>query len=149
MVARIARSPFATVARPGDQPSPQALLPNVAAAVAFLATTDLAIPGVVLHPSEGVTVTSLMRDLSGGRAPRRLPRWVARAVIVAARAVGRWHRPTAANARRIELLWMGQAQGSSWLTEQGWRPPLSSRCWSELGSATRQHSGSSSSRGTS
>src|SRR5690606_30044832 len=69
MIRKIAGSPAATVARPGTQHTPQALLPNVAAAVAHLATVDGPVPPVVHHPSEGVTVTSLMQDLSGGRTP--------------------------------------------------------------------------------
>ena len=133
MISRIAGSPAATVARPGDQPTPQALLPNVASAIAFLATTDARPPAVVHHPSEGVTVTSLMSDLSGGRRPVRLPRAVAHAVVRAAKLVGRFHRPTAANARRVELLWLGQAQAPSWLTEAGWRPPVGREGWRALG----------------
>ena len=134
MIARIASSPAATVARPGHQPTPQALLPNVASAVAFLATTEQVPPAVVHHPSEGVTVTALMTDLSGGRSPRRLPRTLARTVVAAAKLVGRVHRPTAANARRLELLWLGQAQAPSWLTEAGWSAPVGREGWRALGS---------------
>jgi nucleoside-diphosphate-sugar epimerase len=132
MIARIARSPAATVARPGDQPTPQALLPNVASAIAFLATTDRVPPAVVHHPSEGVTVTTLMSDLSGGRSPHRVPRLLARLLVRAAKLAGRVHLPTAANARRLELLWLGQAQGPSWLTEAGWQPPVGREGWPAL-----------------
>lgn len=132
MIARIAGSPAATVARPGDQPTPQALLPNVASAIAFLATTEARPPAVVHHPSEGVTVTTLMSDLSGGRKPRRLPGGLARILVRALKLIGRFHRPTAANARRVELLWLGQAQGPSWLTEAGWRPPVGREGWRSL-----------------
>lgn len=133
MVARIARSPLATVAGSGDQPTPQALLPNVADAVAFLATSRAVPPAVVVHPSEGVTCAGLMTDLSGGREPRRLPRVVARLLVAAAKGLGRVHRPTAANARRVELLWLGQRQAASWLEEAGWRAPLGRSAWRELG----------------
>lgn len=132
MIARIAGSPAATVARPGQQPTPQALLPNVASAVAFLATTDKVPPAVVHHPSEGVTVTTLMSDLSGGRSPLRLPRALARSLVAAAKLVGRVHQPTAANARRLELLWLGQAQAPSWLTDAGWQPPVGREGWQSL-----------------
>ena len=54
IIGRIADSPLATVARPGDQGTPQALLPNVASAVAFIATTEMRPPSVIHHPSEGV-----------------------------------------------------------------------------------------------
>jgi nucleoside-diphosphate-sugar epimerase len=129
MIARIARSPMATVAGPGDSPSPQAQLPNVAAAVAFLATTDLTPPAVVVHPSEGVTTGGLMRDLSGGREPRHLPPVLARLVVRMAKLAGRVHRPTAANARRVELLWFGQGQSASWLDDSGFVPPVGPEGW--------------------
>jgi hypothetical protein len=134
MITRIASSPFASVARPGDQGSPQALLPNVGAAVAFLATCRLTPPRVVTHPAEGVTAAGLMRDLSGGARPWLLPRWFAHAVVRLARLVGSVHRPTAANARRIEVLWFGQAQSRSWLTSQGFRPPVGPGGWRRLAS---------------
>jgi len=134
MVARIAASPLASVARPGNQPTPQAQLANVGSAIAFLALSHENPPGVVVHPSEGVTVSGLMHDLSGGqRAPLRLPRWLAVSVVSAAKSVGRVHRPTAANGRRLELLWLGQAQGESWLTSAGWTPPLGPEGWASLG----------------
>ncbi|MBB6628487.1 NAD(P)-dependent oxidoreductase [Nocardioides sp. KIGAM211] len=132
MITRIAGSPAATVARPGQQPTPQALLPNVGSAVAFLATTDRVPPAVVHHPSEGVTVTTLMSDLSGGRAPRRVPRSLARLLVATAKLVGRVHQPTAANARRLELLWLGQGQAPSWLTEAGWQAPVGREGWQAL-----------------
>lgn len=131
-IARIARSPLASVASPGDQPSPQALLPNVADAVAFLAVSTQAPPAVVHHPSEDVTVSRLMEDLGGGRRPTRIPRPLARLVVFAARLLGRLHHPTAANARRVEILWLGQAQDRSWLQESGWEPVVSRDGWQEL-----------------
>ncbi|NYG59803.1 nucleoside-diphosphate-sugar epimerase [Nocardioides daedukensis] len=137
MIGRIASSPAATVARPGDQGTPQALLLNVAAAIAFLATTDVRPPAVVHHPSEGVTVTNLMVDLSGGQVPRRLPRWLAKALVAVAKRLGRIHRPTAANARRVELLWLGQAQAESWLSDVGWVPPVGRNGWKALAAVTK------------
>jgi len=136
MVSRIARSPLATVACPGIQPTPQALLPNVASAIAFLATTEEPPPAVVHHPTEGVTVSSLMSDLAKGRSPRRIPRWIAKSLVVLAKGIGRLHRPTAANARRVELLWLGQEQAESWLSRVGWRPPVDRAGWRALGEGT-------------
>lgn len=128
MIGRIASSGLASVAAPGTQATPQALLPNVASAIAFLATTDRPVPTVVHHPSEGVTVTSLMQDL-GDREPRVLPVALARAIVRAGKAAGRIHRPTAANARRVELLWLGQAQEPSWLEQAGWEPAVGKEGW--------------------
>jgi len=136
MVAKIAKSPLATVAHPGDQPTPQALLPNVASAIACLATSDERPPPVVHHPTEGVTVSSLMIDLGGGRPPRRIPRWMAKRLVALAKLAGRLHRPTAANARRVELLWLGQEQSESWLSRIGWRPPVDRAGWKALGEGT-------------
>lgn len=132
MIRRISTSFAATVASPGTQQTPQALLPNVASAIAYLATVEGPLPNVVHHPSEGVTVTSLMQDLSGGRMPVHLPRWLAVVAVRTAKAVGRLHGPTAANARRVELLWLGQAQADSWLSEAGWRPPVGRHGWKAL-----------------
>lgn len=142
MLTRIAASPLATVARPGDQPTPQALLPNVADAVAHLVTTPSTPPHVVVHPSEGVTVSGLMRDLAGGKRPRRIPRPIAVAGVRAAKTLGRVHRPTAANARRVELLWLGQAQAGSWLEQDGWVPVEGPDAWRALGDEVRRRAGS-------
>ena len=133
MIRKIARSRVATVARPGDQPSPQALLPNVGAAVSFLVTSRLEPPAVVIHPFEGVTSAGLMRDLSGGGDPVCIPRWLAKLVVATAKFLGRLHQPTAANARRVEILWFGQGQSPSWLTGQGFVPPVGPEGWSALG----------------
>ncbi|MDP3950827.1 NAD(P)-dependent oxidoreductase [Microbacterium sp.] len=132
MIRRIAISRAASVASPGTQRTPQALLPNVAAAIAHLATVAGPVPRVVHHPSEGVTVTSLMKDLSGGRTPVRIPRWLAILVVRAGKTLGRLHRPTAANARRVELLWLGQEQDVSWLTQNGWTTPVGPEAWQML-----------------
>lgn len=132
MIGRIASSPMASVAGAGDRPSPQAQLPNVAAAIAFLATTDRTPPAVVVHPCEGVTTGGLMRDLSGGREPRHLPPALARLVVRVAKLAGRVHRPTAANARRIEMLWFGQGQSTSWLDDSGFVSPVGSEGWTRL-----------------
>jgi nucleoside-diphosphate-sugar epimerase len=131
-IGRIARSPFGSVARPGTSPSPQALVGNVASAIAYLATTEHSPPSIVLHPAEGITTEGLMWAL-GGRHPKHLPRWVARAAARGFSAVGWVHPTLAANARRLEVLWFGQEQSTSWLTECGWSPPYGLDSWSALG----------------
>lgn len=122
MTAKIARSPFASVASPPGAPTPQALLENVADAVAFLATCEQNPPLVVIHPWEGLTTAGLLRALSG-KDPKVLPRPLAKAITAAATAVGRATPKVAANARRAEMIWFGQVQAESWLTNQGWTPP--------------------------
>jgi len=51
----------------------------------------------------------------GGRRPSELPRWLA------------------ANAQRVEMLWSGQSQAPSWLTQAGWAAPVGAEAWSCLG----------------
>lgn len=132
-VARIASSKLASVAAPGTQPSPQALLVNVAAAVEHLATCAPTPPPVVVHPWEGLTTEDLMVVLGGGRRPVKIPASLARSVVASARLAGRLVPSAASNARRVEVLWLGQRQGASWLTTQGWAPPAGIDAWRELG----------------
>ena len=132
MTARIARSPISSVARPGSSPSPQALLTNVADAIAFLALTEGHPPGIVTHPSEGLTTASLLTFL-GGRKPLVIPRSLAKALVALLTKGGEAMPQLAANARRVEMLWFGQSQAPSWLTESGWSPPAGWDAWKELG----------------
>ena len=136
MTARIARSPIATVAAPGDQPSPQALIGNVASAIAFLAVTERTPPPVVIHPWEGLTSLDVM-ELLGGKRPLVLPRSVASCICRALELAGTRVSAVAANARRVEMLWFGQGQGLSWLTSAGWSPPFGREAWRELGEEVR------------
>lgn len=139
MTARIARSPISSVARPGSSPSPQTVLRNVADAIAFLATTPAQPPAIVAHPSEGLTTASLLTFL-GGRPPLVIPRALARAVIVMLTTSGKAVPQIAANARRVEMLWFGQSQATSWLTEAGWSPPAGRDAWRELGRRLAENS---------
>jgi len=132
MTARLARSPMSSVARPGSSPSPQALLQNVADAIAFLSTCAERPPSIVAHPTEGLTTASVLA-LLGGRQPVEIPRVLARAVVGTLTAAGRAMPALAANARRVEMLWFGQAQASSWLTRAGWTAPAGQDAWRELG----------------
>ena len=120
---RLAAGPASSVASPGDGNAPQALIQDVADAVAFLALCETPPPPIVHHPSSGLTTASLLRLLGGGRRPRQVPRRAARAVVGLSLAAGRLYAPLAAQARRLEVLWFGQGQSPSWLTAQGWQPP--------------------------
>lgn len=131
-LVRFARGPWATVASPGQQNSPQALVENVAHAIAFLATTDKQLPRIVHHPSEGLTVSSLLH-LLGGRRPRHVPRVMAAATIRGAFWSARAHPGLEGHARRLEVLWNGQEQAPSWLAAAGWQAPHGAEGWAELG----------------
>nr|WP_255583693.1 hypothetical protein [Dietzia sp. ANT_WB102] len=140
MTAKIAGSPFATVAAPGSQHSPQALIGNVASAIAFLATTDMNPPAIVIHPWEGLTSFDVL-ELLGDKRPVIVPRAVARGVCDGLELAGRKIPVVAANARRVEMLWFGQNQADSWLTSAGWTPPYGRDAWRELGEIVRSHRG--------
>ena len=131
-LAKLARSPFSSVAGPGNSPTPQVLIHNVADACAFLATTDLTPPTVVLHPWEGITTRTLLELLGAGRSPRHLPASAARVAVELAFRASRAAPSLHGHCRRVELLWFGQAQDGSWLERAGWRPPGESRAWEEL-----------------
>ena len=132
MTARIARSRLSSVAQPGSSPSPQALLSNVADAIAYLATSQTQPPPITAHPSEGLTTASVLA-LLGGRQPLEIPRTLAMSVVATGTAIGRVAPKIAANTRRLEMLWFGQSQAPSWLTDAGWTPPEGHDAWRELG----------------
>ncbi|WP_406568227.1 NAD-dependent epimerase/dehydratase family protein [Blastococcus carthaginiensis] len=136
-LARLAGSPLAAVASPGNDPTPQSLLPNVADAIAFLALHGRQPSPTVAHPWEGLTTGELL-DLLGGRRARRLPRCLARSVVAFGGALGRTSPRMVAHSRRLEVLWFGQSQAESWLTRQGWRPPVGIEGWAHLGRELRR-----------
>lgn len=136
MIARLGQSPLRSIAGKGNAPSPQALLANVADAVVHLALSENEPPGVVHHPWEGVTTSSLLRDL-GGREPRRIPQRVARTIVGLIRIVSKSTPSLSANARRLEMVWFGQAQNESWLTTNGWKPRAGTSEWPMLGEKVR------------
>ena len=141
ITARIARSRISSVARPGSSPSPQTLLSNVADAIAFLATSQVPPPPVIAHPSEGLTTASVLA-LLGGRQPLEIPRALAKSVVAMGMACGGLIPAFAANTRRLEMLWFGQSQAPSWLTDAGWRPLDGHDAWRELGRLLEARPGS-------
>ncbi|MHB1173344.1 MAG: NAD-dependent epimerase/dehydratase family protein [Lacisediminihabitans sp.] len=136
MTARIGASPLGSVARPATSPSPQALIANVADAIAFLTMTTEQPPSIVIHPWEGLTTADVM-TLLGGRRPITLPRALAQAVVTSLNAAGSAVPALAPNARRIEMLWFGQRQAVSWLTTTGWSGPAGREQWELLGREVR------------
>jgi nucleoside-diphosphate-sugar epimerase len=130
-IASIAGSPLRSVAGDGRHPSPQALIDNVGAAVAYLCTAARP-PRVVIHPWEGLTAGSLMELLGQGRRPRHVPEPLARWAVRGARATVGRIPGRSADIRRVELLWFGQRQAESWLTRQGWSTPVGRDGWRRL-----------------
>ncbi|MFC6354660.1 NAD-dependent epimerase/dehydratase family protein [Luethyella okanaganae] len=113
-LARLARSGFSSVASPGTQRTVVSSLQGLVDFVIAVGEAPGPVPGVVLQPWEGTTVSSVLRD-AGNREPKVLPRrlcGVAVCLGYAATAVlGRRH---AGAVRRVELMWFGQEQDASW-----------------------------------
>jgi nucleoside-diphosphate-sugar epimerase len=141
-VASLARSPLRSVAGDGSSPSPQALVENVGSAVARLCTLPL-VPRYVIHPWEGITTGSLLELIGGGRRPRRIPAVLARVAVRIARATLGRSPGGEGTVRRIEVLWFGQRQAPSWLTTQGWTPPVGAEGWQQLARPTTRRRTSS------
>lgn len=138
-LTKYAASPVSTVGGAGDLPTPQALVDNVGDAIAFLATTRASCPSITTQPSEGLTTGGLLEAL-GGQQPRSIPLPVANSLVEGMTLAARPVPGLQAYVRRLELLWLGQAQATSWLTAQGWHPPLAMEEWHALGAQVRNSS---------
>lgn len=104
-----ASSYVSSVAGDGSRPSVIATRDEFAAAVVELASSQSP-PPIVVQPWAGRTVRDVLLQY-GGREPLRLPESFCRAVVVSARQAARITRSVRleAQARRLELLWFGQA----------------------------------------
>lgn len=130
-LVRLGRLGFLACAGDGSGPAPQALVTNVADAIAHLATLDETPPPIVHHPWEGLTCRELLEFMSG-RMPRRISEGFARSCISSLWKLG-GHVPWAsAQARRLEVMWLGQRIARSWLEESGWRPSHGREEWRKL-----------------
>lgn len=136
-IISLARSPLSSVAAPGTDNAPQSQLVNVADAIAFLALHEGSVPRIVHVPAEGITTYELLRAV-GGRPPQQVPRALAAMIVSAARLTGKHNGRVAGHARRLEVLWFGQTQAPSWLTEAGWLPPAGHEGWSQMTAADKE-----------
>ncbi len=109
---RIARSPIASVAGTGAQPTVVSTIDGLVAFIAEVGTTATVTRKILLQPWEGHTAAGVL-ELAKGESPLRLPRWMCVALLSVARGVGRIVPEVAGAARRLELMWMGQDQRSS------------------------------------
>lgn len=116
-LARFARSPLASVAAPGNDPTPQTNAERVGECVRVLSDLDMRPPAVVAHPWEGVTTSQVLAEL-GGRSPRQINRRAARALLDAGYLAGAVLRGLVPHVRRADLLLFGQTQGTGgWFDE--------------------------------
>jgi dTDP-4-dehydrorhamnose reductase len=115
---RLATSRLAAVAGAGDRPTPVCRPGSLAAAVRATATSTSP-PEIVLQPWDGAT-TGEAAAAFGGREPRHLPVALCRVLLwTGYRAVALRSGRGFAAVRRLEVMWMGQAQVEGWLTETG------------------------------
>lgn len=128
---RLAGSPLRSVAGHGSAPTPQALLENVSSAICYLGVVPSQPPQIVAHPWEGLTTAMLMRTL-GEKEPHHIPTPLAHLALRGLMSAGKLNGRIAADARRIEMCWFGQEQATSWLSQNGWTPPLALDSWSLL-----------------
>lgn len=122
---------LAAFAGSGQQPTPQALLMNVADAIAFLATVCTTPPSVVHYPWEGLSTSEFLQLLCG-RPARRIPERFAEETLHLLALLEPLFPSISPNRRRLELLWFGQSVGSSWLEEQGWSAPEGRSAWAAI-----------------
>ncbi len=138
-LGRVARSPLSSTAGRGDRPTPLVLLENVGAAVEFLAAYEGKAPKVVLQPTGGITTERLL-ELLGDRKPWHIPVSLAKLVTALLLLAGRRSASIHTLGRRIELMWLGQGQKPSWLTEAGFVSPVNvEQGWATLGRALHSY----------
>lgn len=117
-LAKLAVSPLASVAAPGTAATPVTSVGSLADFVVTVGTFAGPVPAVVLQPSEGMTVRSVL-EAAGGTPivlPRRLCRGLLRAGYAVSSLAGeRLH----GSLRRVELMWFGQAQEPGWAEAHG------------------------------
>lgn len=118
-LARLARSPLASVAAPGTAPTPVTSINALAAFVVHVADSPTRPPAVVLQPWEGATVSSVL-TAAGGRNPTALPATLCRLTLRAGYAVSSLLGDHLHGfVRRVELMWFGQRQETGWAEDSG------------------------------
>jgi len=110
----LAASRIASVAAPGNQPSAVSGLHGLVATIEEVGSTRDAVPGIVLQPWEGLSVTDVLVVAGDGKRPMVLPRWICRLVIGMGFAGGRIDPRFSGLARRLEMTWFGQRQVAGW-----------------------------------
>ncbi|WP_081802211.1 NAD-dependent epimerase/dehydratase family protein [Actinotalea ferrariae] len=119
---RLARSPLASVAAPGTQPTIVSSSQGLGAFVVTLGVQPSgATPLLALQPWEGISVSEILHA-AGGRSPRVLPHQLCHSVVSLAYTLARVSPGLAGTVRRIELMWFGQAQNAEWAIQRGLDP---------------------------
>ena len=119
---KVASSPIASVAAPGNFVTPVSSIDALAWFVVETGQYAGQVPAVILQPWEGLSVSDVL-TAAGGRTPHRLPqflcRWILSAGYFTSRLLGeKLHGPL----RRVELMWFGQEQTPGWAASVGLIP---------------------------
>lgn len=115
---RLAASRLASVAAPGGQPSVVSGLHGLAETIELIGTEPGSVPGIVLQPWEGLSVADVLCAAGDGRRPVVVPRWLCTTILSVSFLAGRLAPQFAGLARRLEMMWFGQAQVNGWADER-------------------------------
>ena len=122
LFAKMASSPFASVAGAGTGKSPVSSVHALAEFVVMLGTFPGELPTIVLQPWEGATVASATLD-AGRRKPLHLPEWLCRAAVKAGYTVSElMNDKFAGSVRKVEVMWFGQGIDDSWARKHNLLP---------------------------
>ena len=122
LFAKMASSPFASVAGAGQGKSPVSSVYALAEFVVMLGTFPGELPTIVLQPWEGATVASASLD-AGRRKPHHLPEWLCRAAIKAGYKVSELMNDRfSVSVRKVEVMWFGQGIDDSWARKNNLLP---------------------------
>lgn len=122
LFAKMASSPFASVAGAGQGKSPVSSVYALAKFVVMLGTFPGELPTIVLQPWEGATVASASLD-AGRRKPHHLPEWLCRAAIKAGYKVSELMNDRfSGSVRKVEVMWFGQGIDDSWARKNNLLP---------------------------
>lgn len=122
LFAKMASSPFASVAGAGTGKSPVSSVHALAEFVVMLGTFPGELPTIVLQPWEGATVASATLD-AGRRKPLHLPEWLCRAAVKAGYTVSElMNDKFAGSVRKVEVMWFGQGIDDSWARDNNLLP---------------------------
>ena len=122
LFAKMASSPFASVAGAGQGKSPVSSVYALAEFVVMLGTFPGELPTIVLQPWEGATVASASLD-AGRRKPHHLPEWLCRAAIKAGYKVSELMNDRfSGSVRKVEVMWFGQGIDDSWARKNNLLP---------------------------
>jgi dTDP-4-dehydrorhamnose reductase len=122
---RIARSPLASVASPGTQPTAVSSVYGLADFIVAVGLYRGIAPPIVLQPWETMTVSSVLQLAGQGHRPIVLPSSLCRRAVTVGRIASRLlGGRLAGTITRLEILWFGQAQSAPGIEFTPRRPPI-------------------------